>query len=68
MNGPNMSYCMYENTNAALKQILDDLRDAVDNNVSAQEYKDNLSSEYELQAFKQFRKLCESVLVELDSL
>ena len=31
MRGPNMSYCAFENTLAAMRQVMDMLREAIDN-------------------------------------
>ena len=41
---PNMSYCMYQNTRLALRQILGDLEEAQEKGVTYKEYVDDFSS------------------------
>jgi hypothetical protein len=67
MRGPNMTYCMYENTCNALQQILNHLRDAVYEQQTFEEYTRDMS-EYELGAFKQFREMCEEIFETAEEL
>ena len=63
-----MSYCMYENTVHAMNQICNDLRDSLDNYVSLSEYRKQLSSMQEAQAFDRIKHTCEDMLRLLEDL
>lgn len=56
-NYPNMSYCMFENTHAALIQVLDALRDAEEKNDLLGFY--NRLSHQERNAVTHLRYACE---------
>ncbi len=58
---PNMSYCMYENTTLALKQILDDLSEAHEEFVTFEEYAEDRSSRQERAALRDLESLLEEV-------
>jgi len=58
---PNMSYCMYENTTLALKQILDDLSEAHEEFVTFEEYAEDRSSREERAALRDLESLLEEV-------
>ena len=47
MSGPNMSYCAFENTLAAMRQVMTMLQEAIDNNEPLE-----FSSAYERRAFE----------------
>ena len=58
---PNMSYCMYENTTLALKQILDDLTNAQEEGRTFEEYANDRSSREERAALMDLESLMEEV-------
>lgn len=65
MRGPNMSYCMMENTSLALEQVLDYMNEAYEKN----DIEDFFSmSGYELQGFESLKQLCEDFLKIADLL
>ena len=65
---PNMSYCMYENTTNALRQILDALEEATENSVSVESYRKGLSSRQEAEAFDNIRELCGDIIYAIKSI
>lgn len=65
-NYPNMSYCMFENTYAAMIQILDAMREAEAKGELA-EFHDGLSRE-ERQALHQLAYACEDYQDMMDAL
>lgn len=67
-NYPNMSYCMYENTVAALNQICNDLSDSLDDQVTIEEYRKDRSSRQEAEAFDRIKYMCEDVLRLIENL
>ena len=67
-NYPNMSYCMYENTVAALNQICNDLSDSLDDQVTIEEYREDRSSRQEAEAFDRIKYMCEDVLRLIENL
>lgn len=67
-NYPNMSYCMYENTVGALNQICNDLSDALDDQVTIEEYREDRSSRQEAEAFDRIKYMCEDVLRLIENL
>ena len=67
-NYPNMSYCMYENTVQALNQICNDLSDALDDQVTIEEYRKDRSSRQEAEAFDRIKYMCEDVLRLIENL
>lgn len=67
-NYPNMSYCMYENTVHAMNQICNDLSESLDSCVSLNEYRKQLSSMQEAQAFDRIKYMCEDMLGLLQEL
>lgn len=67
-NYPNMSYCMYENTVGALNQICNDLSDALDDQVTIEEYRKDRSSRQEAEAFDRIKYMCEDVLRLIENL
>lgn len=57
-NYPNMSYCMMENTNLALQQVLENMEEALNNGPKAvQEFFQDSSAE-EQQAFQSLFNAC----------
>lgn len=58
---PNMSYCMYENTTLALKQILDSLSNAQEEGRTFEEYANDRSSREERAALMDLESLMEEV-------
>jgi len=58
---PNMSYCMYQNTRLALRQILGDLEEAQEKGITYKEYADERSSSGEKYAMKEFEDLFEEI-------
>lgn len=67
-NYPNMSYCMYENTVHALNQICNDLGDALDDQITIEEYRKDRSSRQEAEAFDRIKYMCEDVLRLIENL
>ncbi len=67
-NYPNMSYCMYENTCAALNQILGSLLEAADDATSLKDYRAMLSSCCEIDAFESIKELCEEVIAAMQDI
>ena len=67
-NYPNMSYVMYENTVGALNQICNDLSDALDDQVTIEEYRKDRSSRQEAEAFDRIKYMCEDVLRLIENL
>jgi hypothetical protein len=67
-NYPNMSYCMYENTCAALNQILGSLLEAADDATSLKDYRAMLSSRCEIDAFESIKELCEEVIAAMQDI
>lgn len=63
-NYPNMSYCMFENTTLALKQIMDELQEVS----SMQELLKNASSTHERVAIKQFFQMIPEIAEMLEDL
>lgn len=63
-----MSYCMYENTVGALNQICNDLSDALDDQVTIEEYREDRSSRQEVEAFDRIKYMCEDVLRLIENL
>ena len=59
---PNMSYCAYENTVSAMQQICDDLSEALDDQMSLDEYRGARSSRQEAEAFDRIKYMCEDML------
>lgn len=67
---PNMSYCMYENTTLALRQILNDLAEANESFQSFEQYMRDRSSQEERIACRDFADLLDEVqdmLAQLNS-
>ena len=58
---PNMSYCMYENTTLALKQILNHLSEAQEEGLTFEEYANDRSSREERAALMDLESLMEEV-------
>jgi len=58
---PNMSYCMYQNTRLALRQILGDLEEAQEKGVTYKEYVDDFSSSDEKYAMNELVNLFEEI-------
>jgi hypothetical protein len=65
---PNMSYCMYENTALALNQILGDLNDALEADVTFDQYREDRSSREERDAILELEGLLEEVQYMLKQL
>jgi hypothetical protein len=59
---------MYENTVAALNQICNDLSDSLDDQVTIEEYRKDLSSRQEAEAFDRIKYMCEDVLRLIENL
>ena len=67
-NNPNMSYCMYENTLAALNQLYYDLEEAVDDCKTITKYRKELSSEEERRAFDEIRDVMQDIIEHIKEL
>ena len=65
---PNMSYCAYENTVSAMQQICDDLSEALDDQMSLDEYRKARSSRQEAEAFDRIKYMCEDMLRLMENL
>ncbi len=63
-----MSYCMYENTALALNQILGDLNDALEADVTFDQYREDRSSREERDAILELEGLLEEVQYMLKQL
>jgi hypothetical protein len=61
MRGPNMSYCMFENTVSAMRQILEAL-------VKADTKADLDLNQYEQQAYRNLKDMCEEIVYEIERL
>ena len=61
-NYPNMSYCMFENTVHAMKQIESDLLAALDDGTSPEDYRKALSCLQEAEAYDRLKEMCEDIL------
>jgi hypothetical protein len=59
---------MYENTVAALNQICNDLSDSLDDQVTIEEYREDLSSRQEAEAFDRIKYMCNCVLSLIENL
>jgi len=60
-NYPNMSYCMFENTTNAMRQILEALNDA--------DYVEDLNlNQYEKPAYNKLGRLCEEIIHAIERL
>ena len=60
-NYPNMSYCMFENTTMAMRQILEALNDA--------DYVEDLDlNQYEKPAYSKLGRLCEEIIHAIERL
>lgn len=64
---PNMSYCAFENTNAALAQLTAIVDRAIDYGMCKKDFVDNMS-EYEQQAFSKIRERMANLITILDEL
>ena len=61
MRGPNMSYCMFENTVSAMRQILEALSEA--------DTKADLNfNQYEQRAYRDLKDICEEIVHEIERL
>ena len=61
MRGPNMSYCMFENTVSAMRQILEALSEA--------DTKADLNlNQYEQRAYQNLKEMCEEIVYEIERL
>jgi hypothetical protein len=67
-NYPNMSYCMYENTLAAMQQIINNLNDAHDDGTLLEDYRDSLGSLQEADAFDSIRGMCKRLAAALENM
>ena len=63
-----MSYCMYENTVAAMQQILNNLNDANDDGTLLDEYRDSLGSLQEADAFDNIKGMCKRLAAALENM
>lgn len=63
-----MSYCMYENTVAAMQQILNNLNDANDDGTFLDEYRDSLGSLQEADAFDSIKGMCKRLAAALENM
>lgn len=61
MRGPNMSYCAFENTAAALRQVLNLMYEAQDAGDTFQKFLESRSSAEERQAVERLLSLAEEV-------
>ena len=67
-NYPNMSYCMFENTMLALKQIERDLIDENELGTTIADYRKQRSSRQEAEAFDCIKELCEDIISVLNDM
>ena len=67
-NYPNMSYCMFENTMLALKQIERDLIDENELGTTIADYRKQRSSRQEAEAFDRIKELCEDIISVLNDM
>ena len=58
----NMTYCMWQNTNLDLQQIIYDLQDALDNDIPLSAYTEERSSIDERYAIEGVRRTCQELL------
>jgi hypothetical protein len=63
-----MSYCMYENTVLALKQIERDLIDEYELGTTIDDYRKQRSSRQEAEAFDRIKELCEDITNALNDM
>lgn len=68
MNYPNMSYCAFENTNSAIRQLIDIMSDALDERVTGEEFIEECSSWEEKTAVKQLKMNMKTLLQIYDNL
>lgn len=59
-NYPNMSYCQFENTAAAMKQVMQTIDDHIEERGSLDDFEDFLSR-HENNGYKKLIHLCESL-------
>ena len=64
----NMSYCMFENTAQDLRQIRDELREAIDNGESLKTFIGSRSSQYEKKAVTHINEYCKELLYLFETL
>lgn len=63
---PNMSYCMFENTKLAMDQLIDNMREALENGrEGAHEFLNDMSRE-ERRAFNEMFGMCEDLMNCID--
>ena len=58
----NMSYCAFENTAGDLRQIVNMLLDAYDNDMTLDAFIESRSSEFEGRAVRQVLELCQAII------
>ena len=63
MNYPNMSYCQFENTAAAMEQVMQTIDDHIEENNHLEDFKDFLSRD-ENEGYEKLISLCERLLDE----
>ena len=64
----NMSYCRFENTANDMRDCVNAINDALDNNVAFHEFINSLSSRYEASAFRNLYQLAAQFVARYDEL
>lgn len=65
---PNMQYCMFENTKLAMDQLIDSMREALENGrEGAHEFLNDMSRE-ERRAFNEMFGMCEDLMNCIDEI
>ena len=64
----NMTYCMWQNTNLSLQQIVNDLQDTLDEGIPLSAYIEERSSVDERWAIKGVRRKCQELLDILNTM
>lgn len=57
----NMSYCRFENTSNDLRDCIDAMQEAFDDNISLEQFKEDIGK-YERYAFQQMLEYCENFI------
>ena len=64
----NMTYCMWHNTSISMKQLIDDIEDALDSGDTLKEYIDRRGDCGEQYAIKDTYKLCKELIDIIDTM
>lgn len=63
----NMTYCMWHNTSISMKQLIDDIEDALDSEETLKEYINRRGDCDEQYAITQTYKLCKELIDKIDT-